>query len=484
MRKIPLISLSFIASVLIFACQKVPDPESSLSDNQLRIQPYKANPHYWQYKGQPVLLLGGSKDDSLFQIPDLEEHLDLLASVGGNVIRNTMSDRKDHDFEIYSFKQLESGKYDLNQWNTEYWERFHTLLKLTKARDIIVQIEVWDRFDYGDIRVPQNWIPNPWNPANNINYTSEETGLATSYPDHHPSRDRQPFFHSIPTMEKYDPRLDVVRSFQEAYVNKLLSISLDFPNVLYCMNNETSTAPEWGEHWINFIKNKAQEKGVTVYCTDMFDDFHRGAESAKLPIIEGNPQTYDFVDVSQVNSRTFNEDHWNNVYWFAEKLRHLNRPLNNTKIYSDGEKSFGTGTPVDGVERFWRNLIAGCASCRFHRPDSGIGLNPISQACIRSARKAESRIKFWDTRPNLELLSNRESDEAYLSANPGKAYLLYFTDGGNVGLNLQNQSGSYKLEWIEISSGEWKGEPLEIDAGSVVQIDAPSSGGWVATITR
>jgi hypothetical protein len=231
-------------------------------------------------------------------------------------------------------------------------------------------------------------------------------------------------------------------------------------------------------------KKQGTGKGVTVYCTDMFDDFHRGAESAKLPIIEGNPQTYDFVDVSQVNSRTFNEDHWNNVYWFAEKLRHLNRPLNNTKIYSDGEKSFGTGTPVDGVERFWRNLIAGCASCRFHRPDSGIGLNPISQACIRSARKAESRIKFWDTRPNLELLSNRESDEAYLSANPGKAYLLYFTDGGNVGLNLQNQSGSYKLEWIEISSGEWKGEPLEIDAGSVVQIDAPSSGGWVATITR
>lgn len=52
--------------------------------NSDRIQPYKANPRYWQYKGEPVLLLGGTKDDNLFQIPDIEEHLDLLASVGGN----------------------------------------------------------------------------------------------------------------------------------------------------------------------------------------------------------------------------------------------------------------------------------------------------------------------------------------------------------------------------------------------------------------
>jgi hypothetical protein len=45
--------------------------------NQNRIQPYKQNPRYWQYKGKPVLLLGGTKDDNLFQIPDLKEHLDL-----------------------------------------------------------------------------------------------------------------------------------------------------------------------------------------------------------------------------------------------------------------------------------------------------------------------------------------------------------------------------------------------------------------------
>ena len=49
------------------------------------IRIYSENPFYWEYKGEPVLLLGGSKEDNLFNHPEgLAEHLDLLESVGGN----------------------------------------------------------------------------------------------------------------------------------------------------------------------------------------------------------------------------------------------------------------------------------------------------------------------------------------------------------------------------------------------------------------
>ena len=50
-------------------------------NNQDRIQPYDQNPFYWQHKGRPVLLIGGSVEDNLFQIPNLEAHLDLLKSL-------------------------------------------------------------------------------------------------------------------------------------------------------------------------------------------------------------------------------------------------------------------------------------------------------------------------------------------------------------------------------------------------------------------
>ena len=63
-----------------------------------RIRPYEKNPYFWQYKGEPVLLIGGSAHDNLFNHPDvgpdgLESHLDLLVECGGNYVRNTMSSR-------------------------------------------------------------------------------------------------------------------------------------------------------------------------------------------------------------------------------------------------------------------------------------------------------------------------------------------------------------------------------------------------------
>ena len=48
------------------------------------IQPYSKNPWYWQFRGEPIILIGGSDDDNLFQWSGrkLTEHLDLLLSAG------------------------------------------------------------------------------------------------------------------------------------------------------------------------------------------------------------------------------------------------------------------------------------------------------------------------------------------------------------------------------------------------------------------
>jgi hypothetical protein len=215
----------------------------------------------------------------------------------------------------------------------------------------------------------------------------------------------------------------------------------------------------------------------------MFDDVWTPKQSKKLRLAFDNPQMYPFLDVSQVNSRTFNEDQWDNIFWIARQREAHPRPLNHTKIYSDGQKSFGTGTPVDGVERFWRNLIAGSASVRFHRPDSGIGLNDTAKACICAARKAESRTAMWEVSTAMEFLSNRETDEAYLAARPGEKYLLYFTDGGSVTLDLSGYSQTFSLRWINVSTGDW-GQTASLKGGSKASISAPGKSGWVAAIVR
>ena len=125
-----------------------------------RIRPSDEHPRYWQYKGETVMLLGGSDKDSLFHVPELEAHLDEMHAVGANYIRNTMSERKDRGYECWRGAQLPDGRYDLDKWNEAYWKHFENMLEWTEARDIIVQIEVWDRFDYSG----ENWPGHPYNP--------------------------------------------------------------------------------------------------------------------------------------------------------------------------------------------------------------------------------------------------------------------------------------------------------------------------------
>jgi len=446
------------------------------ADNRIRV--YKANPHYWQYKGKPVLLVGGSKDDNPFQMPNVEKHLGELKEVGGNYLRNTMSDRNDKDFEVYPFKKLANGKYDLNKWNDEYFRRFDNFLQKTNKLDIFVQIELWDRFDYSQ----RNWESHPYRPANNVNYTTDDSGLADRYPD--PAwYDVQRFFHTIPGMPLYEKRLDMVRKYQEKVVAKLLSYSLNYGNVLYCMNNETSTPPKWGRHWIAFIEKHAKKKKVSVYCTDMFDKVYEPQKEKKLAQAFDDPAVYKFLDISQINSRVFNEDHWKNLQWVVKRNKKNTRPLNHVKIYGSGKTSWGSGTPADGVERFWRNLFAGCAAVRFHRDGAGNGLKPIAKACIKAVRKVETLVKFWDVESHQELLTNREKDEAYLAAKPGHSYILYFTHGGSVGLNLKKHNNKFALKWIDIDTGEWGGQN-NIQGGKIVKIKAPKNSPYVAVIVR
>jgi hypothetical protein len=461
-------------------------PAAARADEADRIRPYEVNPHYWQYKGRPVMLLGGSKTDHIFLLDDLKEHLDEIHAVGANYVRNTMSQREGK--ELKPHKLLPDGKFDMDQWNDEYWRRFQNMLKWTAERDIIVQVEVWDRFDFSQ----SNWQISPWNPGQNINFTYEQTGLAAEYPAH-PGGDRQPFFHSIKGMPNYHQKLDLIRSYQGAFVDKMLSYSLAYGHVLYCMNNETSTPPAWGRHWINFIKARAAEKGVSVFTTDMFDDAYRGAQATNAPIVFDDPEHYLFADISQVNSRNFDQAHWDQLQWLLQQVNQHPRPSNHTKIYGSGYYTFGTGGPEDGVERFWRNILGGSASARFHRPDAGNGLNDLAKASIQAARLLESRIKFWDIAPHMELLSDRAPNEAYLAAKPGERYALYFTNGGSVSLDLTGAPGTFGITWISVAMGRavessqrggYRLMDKTIEGGRVVTLSAPYKGGWVAAIVK
>ncbi len=434
-----------------------------------RIQPWSENPRYWQYQGRPVLLLGGSQDDNLFQIPNLEAHLDEMVRAGANYIRNTMSDRRDGGFELYAYKEISPGRYDLEQWNEAYWMRLENLLRWTAERGIIVQIEVWDRFDYSR----NHWPPHPYNPANNVNYTHEESGLAAEYPAH-PGQNKQPFFFTTPGQRNNT----VVLRHQRRFVERMLAHALKYDHVLYCIDNETSAEEAWGAYWAEFIRERAAAAGKQVCVTEMWDNWDIRSETHRRTL--DHPERYDFADVSQNNQKK-GQAHWDHFQWVRDYISERPRPLNTVKTYGADGGRFGDNR--DGLERWWRHLIGGAAAARFHRPDSGLGLSAPAVASLVAARKLESLIKLWDVAPAQDLLSEREENEAYLAAQPGRAYALYFTDGGAVGLDLTAAPGEYDLHWIEIATGEW-GPRATLRGGRVARLKAPGAGHWVVALVK
>lgn len=449
------------------------------------VKPWPANSWYWSMDGEPILLLGGSDDDNLFQWPKerLVAQLDRIKDAGGNVIRNTMSDRQDGGFEVYPFLQLENGKFDLEQWNPVYWQRFETMLHETAKRKIVVQIEVWDRFDFTDVRKndPFRWEKkHPYNPQNNVNYTFEESGFSKRYPEH-PGANKQPFFFTTPKQRNNK----TVLHFQERFVSKLLSHSLKYQHILYCIDNETKAEKDWAEYWSDYIRQKANDANQTVMITEMWDDWDLKAKRHRQTF--DHPERYDFVDVSQ-NNQNGGQEHWDNFLFVRNYLKKLPRPMNTTKTYGADGNKFGH-SDQDAIERFWRHLLAGAASIRFHRPDSGLGISDKAVACIRAARMVESRVPLWNLDPANELLTERADNEAYAAASEDRDMLVvYFPSNSesqqrsHVKLAAAELDGDYQVQWIDIDQGKEIGvtQPLR----TFPELEPPTNANSVAVLSR
>jgi len=440
------------------------------NQKDIRIKPWTEDPWYWQYKSEPVMLLGASSDDNLFQWPEemLIPHLDSMKAVGANYLRCTMSDRQDKGFEAYPFAKSEDGKYDLSLLNQDYFDRFEFFLKETSKRDIIVQIEVWDRFDYSR----NHWPVHPFNPKNNVNYSSEESGLDLEYPDH-PGRNVQPFFFTTPEQQNNETLLQ----YQKMRVEKIVEVALQYPNVLYCIDNETSGEEKWATYWATFIQNKADEAGKEICITQMWDAWDLTSEQHKRTF--DYPERYKFCDVSQNNQKK-GQVHWDNFQKVKKYISSQPRPMNTVKTYgADGGRH---GNTKNGLERWWRHVLGGVASARFHRPTSGLGLSEISMNSVKVAREIEKKVNFWELEAGNDLLSGREENEAYLASRSGKNYVLFFTDGGEVSLDLADFRKEFTVQWYEVRTGVLVSTE-KLEGGVKVNLIAPGKQEWIALIS-
>ncbi|MBA7708930.1 hypothetical protein ES703_117835 [subsurface metagenome] len=326
-----------------------------------------------------------------------------------------------------------------------------------------------------------SWESHPWNPKNNINYTSAETGLAEELGE---DRDlikqaKHPFFATVPGLDNAEK----VLRYQEKYVHKILSICLPYGHVLYNVENEALTPLEWMDYWAKFARTEAKAAGLPIYITGMRRD--RTLRSGEHTHVIDHPELYDYLDISQ-NSSNMGQVYYDNIMFRRSEIEKKGaRPINNVKIYS-----WPRDSEFETAHRFLRNVFAGCASSRFHRRIlrdgsvySGIGLSDVAQTQIRSTRMLTDAMNIFAMLPRNDLLSEREENEAYALAEVGKQYAIYFPDGGEVKIDLSAASGKLHARWFNIGKSRWANEQ-KLRGGKVATLNAPSSGQWAVLIKR
>ncbi len=472
----PFILINFLPLLLIFSSCAV---KENLQPQVLNI--YNENPFYWEYKEKPILLLGGTDQDNLFNHPNippagLREHLDLLVKSGGNYVRNTMSHRDSGN--VFAFDQV-NGKFDLTRWNEEYWNLFESFLKMTFERDIIVQLELWETWDFYVERLEQGgWSKHPFNPHNNINYTLEESNLSEEiefYPVDIPTSHN--FFHTVPALENNT----VVLSWQQAFVDKILSYSLNYPNILYCINNETGEPPEWGEYWVKYIRARADEKNISIHVTDMRRS--EDISSATHRKIQNSPELYSFLEISQNNGHSqTGQVHYNQILKLRSYLSSKPRPMNNVKVYG-GEGGFGGAE--EGIRKFWRNIFAGSAAIRFHRRTfhgAGLGLSESAQIHLRSARDVTDEFNIFLSEPRNDLISNRYPDSSYCLARIGEQYLIFFPKSAEILLDVSGAKNNLTIKWYNILKNHWTESETVENKGTLI-LKTPAEGLWAVLVT-
>jgi hypothetical protein len=213
-------------------------PGLHLQASQKKSQPIgldPLNPHYFTYQGETIVLISSGEHygavlnadfDFLRYLSTLEsEGLNYTRLFGGayvevptksfGILRNDLAPQPGRLIAPWARSSVAGyagggNKFDLSQWNPEYFDRLRSFLSEAEKRGIVVEITLFSSH-YGEAQ----WAISPFNRANNINQTAAIDWQKAN------------------TLENGS-----TLAWQEKYARKLVHEAGAFPNVIFEIQNE------------------------------------------------------------------------------------------------------------------------------------------------------------------------------------------------------------------------------------------------------
>jgi hypothetical protein len=339
-------------------------------------------------------------------------------------------------------------KFDVTKFNQAYFDRLRERVLAARTRGFYVGVMLFQGFSVArksKQRTDTPWTGHPLNAANNIN------GL-----DGDPDGDGNAY-------EVHTLAQGAITRVQEAYVRQVIDTVNDLDNVIYEISNEShGGSSAWQYHMIDFIhryeRTKPRQHPVWMsFCWDgiagpgtMADLLASSAEAVSPP---GNDKGHEAP-------RRYIED----------------PPADDTKVViSDTDHLWGIGGSRVWV---WKSFVRGLYPIFMdtyrHSPFvPGPDLDPQWDEVRRAmgvTRRLAERVNLAAMTPHPELAST-----AYCLADPGREYLVYLPQGGEVTVDLSAVTGRLSAEWVHVVAGTVTSAE-SVAGGGQRTLKAPSSG--------
>jgi hypothetical protein len=353
-------------------------------------------------------------------------------------------------------------KFDLAQFNEEYFKRMRQRVIQASDRGIYVSVMLFNGFSveckeleevenyFGRVkRVLRGWWNkenkcrkngNPWrghpfNRENNVNGIDGDLDVDGE------------------GKEVHTLKIPAITTIQERYVRKVIDTLNDLPNVLWEISNESHTdSIEWQYHMIDFIKKYESEKpyqhpvGMTVAWP--------GGKNSDL-----FQSPADWISPNDQGLDSYKE---NPPVASGEKV-----------ILTDTDHLWGVGGDYKWV---WRSFLRGL---------NPIFMDPYTDTLLEYdlprrdqelIRKNMGYTSAYANKINLVAILPRPelASSMYCLALQWKEYLVY-AEGGAVTVNLSQDGGEFSVKWLDPLTGQSSAGGTTVGNGSTL-FTAPFGG--------
>ncbi len=327
-------------------------------------------------------------------------------------------------------------KFDLTRFNSAYFDRLRARVRAAGDRGIYVSVMLFEGWglSHADhrIKVSDAWAyrSHPFHPENNINGIKGDLNGDGN------------------VLEVHSLASPAITALQTAYIRKVVDTVNDLDNVLYEVINEGGNK-EWNWWVAQTVKDYEQTKpkqhpvGITG---------HGGERLATMIVSPA-----DWISPGS-------QDGYRDPppAWEGRKVSLL-----------DTDHIWGLGGNHGWV---WRSFLRGHNPLFMDSYDgSGLGerfdpkFEPLRRA-LGHTRRYANRVNLAAMTPHSELAST-----TFCLANPGKEYLIYLPEGGEVAVDLSAAAGPLQVEWMHPVEGTTQ-PGAEVSGGAKHAFKAPFEG--------